>query len=72
MALIRWEGDNVADVVPQAACSPEKTGVVAGVLRSWRSGHRLAQGKLREQEEKGANVMEGSEGTAMAQDGRGA
>ena len=64
MAQIRWEGDNVAGVEPQAACSPEEIGEVAGMLRS--------RGKLKEQEEKGANVMEGSEGTAMARDGRGA
>ena len=72
MAQIRWEGDNVAGVEPQAVCSPEKTGEVADVLQSWCSDHHLARGKLEEQEEKGANVMEGSEGTAMARDGRGA
>ena len=62
----------MAGVEPQAACSPEKIGEVAGVLRSRRSGHCLARGKLGEQEEKGANVMDGSEGTAMVRDGRGA
>ena len=71
MAQIRWEGDNVASVEPQVTCSLEKTLEVAGVLRSRHSGHRLARGKVGEQEEKKANVMEGSEGTAMARDGRG-
>ena len=71
MAQIRWEGDNMAGVEPQVTCSSEKTGEVAGVLRSRCFGHRLARGKVREQEEKKANVMEGSEGTVMAWDGRG-
>ena len=62
----------MAGVKPQAACSPEKIGEVTGVLRSRCFGHRLARGKLGEQEEKEANVMEGSEGTAMARDRRGA
>ena len=61
----------MAGIEPQVACSPEKTGEVAGVLRSRHSDHRLARGKLREQEEKKANVMEGSQGTTMARDGRG-
>ena len=62
----------MASVESQAVCSLEKIGEVTGVLRSRCSGHRLAQEKLGEQEEKGANVMEGSEGTAMSRDGRGA
>ena len=62
----------MAGVESQAACSLEKTGEVASMLRSRCSDNRLARGKLGEQEEKEANVMEGSEGTAMARDGRGA
>ena len=43
-----------------------------GKLGLGKSEPHMTREEDREQEEKGVNVMEGSEGTSMARDGRGA